>query len=179
MRLPAINLNRREKLSVALAAAGLVVFCGLQWGLFPLLDKSERLDRALAVKQAALVELLRLKAEVQTLNRQVEASKAQAARRDPQFTLFSFLDQLAGRTGIKDKVAYMKPSTTTAKSGGQKIAVVEMKIQALTLSQLVDFLYQIETSPNMIQVQWLAITRTSKPEGFIDAVVQAETFERG
>jgi len=73
----------------------------------------------------------------------------------------------------------MKPSTTTAKEAGQKIAVVEMKLQALTLAQLVDYLYQIETSKNMIHVQWLAITRTTKPEGFIDVVVQAETIEKG
>jgi len=179
MRLPVINLNRRERFAVAVAAAGLLLFCALNWGLFPLLDKSARLDRVIAAKQSALVEMMQLKTEIQALSRQVAASSAQAAKRDPQFTLFSFLDQLAGRTGIKDKVAYMKPSTTTAKEGGQKIAVVEMKIQALTLAQLVDYLHQIETSANMIHVQWLAITRTSKPEGFIDVVVQAETIEKG
>lgn len=179
MRLPPINLNPRERLAVAMAAAALVLFCGLNWGLLPLLDKSARLDRILAGKKAALVEMMHLKGQLEALNRQVAASNAQAANRDPQFTLFSYLDQLAGRTGIKDKVAYMKPSTTTAKDGGHKIAVVEMKIQALTLTQLVDYLHQIETSANMIRVQWLAITRTSKPEGYIDVVVQAETIEKG
>jgi len=105
MRLPVINLNRREKLAVAVGAAALVVFFGLNWGLFPLVDKSARLDRVLAGKQAALVEMMRLKAELEAMNRQVAASSALAAKRDPQFTLFSYLDQLAGRTGIQDKVA--------------------------------------------------------------------------
>jgi general secretion pathway protein M len=179
MRLPAINLSRREKFSLEAGAIVLVIFCGLLWGLFPLLDRSERLGRTIAAKSAVFAELDGLKAEVQALNLQVEASQAQLAKRDPQFTLFSYLDQLAGRTGIKDKIAYMKPSTGTAKEGGQKIAVVELKIQALTLAQLVDYLHQIETSANMIHVQWLAITKAGKADGFIDAVLQAETIEKG
>jgi hypothetical protein len=178
MRLPVINLNRREKMAVAAAAAGLVIFCGLQWGILPLLDQSERLSRAIAAKTLVLDELVQLRAQAQALDHQVEASKGQLAQRNPQFSLFSFLDQLTGQIGIKDKIVYMKPSTSPGKDGGPKIALVEMKLQGLTLAQLVDYLHQIETSTNMIRVQWLAITKGDKSEGFIDAVLQAETIEQ-
>ena len=73
----------------------------------------------------------------------------------------------------------MKPSTSVQKGSLYKISQVEMKLQSLTLEQLTTYLHMIETSKNMVYIKRLSILKTSKPEGFIDAVIQVEAVEKG
>lgn len=71
----------------------------------------------------------------------------------------------------------MKPSTSVQKDSPFKISQVEMKLKGLTLEQLISYLYNVETSKNMITIKKLSISKTGKQEGFIDAVLQVETTE--
>lgn len=118
-----------------------------------------------------------LKTEYETLNRQNDLSKINFNRRDRGFTLFSFLDRLSGQAGIKDHITYMKPSTAGSKDNAYKLSQVELKLKAVNLKQLASYLYMIETSKNMIFVKRLSVTQSSKPEGFIDVIMQVETYE--
>jgi general secretion pathway protein M len=101
----------------------------------------------------------------------------QFENRPESFTLFSFLDQLAGRTGIKAHVSYMKPSSTINEETGVSLSRVEMELQAISLKDLTKYLYHVETSENMVIVKRLSIARKGKSEGLIDAVLQVETVE--
>jgi len=98
-------------------------------------------------------------------------------RRTANFTLFSFLDQLAGDSGLKDHIAYMKPSTTVNEDSGIKISRVELKLQEITLKDLTSYLFKVETSENMLILKRLSITKTGKNSSMISAVLQVETFE--
>ena len=66
--------------------------------------------------------------------------------------VFSFLDQLAGQSRIKERVNYMRPSKIEQKNSPLKLSRVEMKLEAVTLEQLANFLYGVETSRNMAVV---------------------------
>jgi general secretion pathway protein M len=153
------------------------LFVVIQFIVFPLFDKKARLQRAIAVKTDAIVEMQRLQAEYDLLKSHADQSKVRFDKRPKGFTLFSFLDQLAGQTGVKDNIAYMKPSKTAPKSGPFSISSVEMKIQAVTLNQITQYLYKVETSPNMVTVKRLSITKNEKQPGVVNAVLQVETFE--
>ena len=93
------------------------------------------------------------------------------------FTLFSFLDTLAGQVGLKDRIAYMKPSKTTLENTPYALSVVETKLQNITMKQLTSYLYRIETSDNLVRVKGLSISKTGRQAGTIDAVLMAETFD--
>jgi general secretion pathway protein M len=93
------------------------------------------------------------------------------------FTLFSFLDQLAGQAGLKDNIDYMKPTTTTHENSPYKTSVVETKLKAVTLERLTAYIYMIETSSNMVSLKRLSISKKSKQTGYVDAVLLAETIE--
>ena len=118
-----------------------------------------------------------LKSEYDTLNRQTDLSKINFNKRDRGFTLFSFLDRLSGQAGIKDHITYMKPTTTGGKNNAYKLSQVELKLKSVNLKQLTSYLYMIETSKNMIFIKRLSVTQSSKPEGFIDVILQVETYE--
>jgi general secretion pathway protein M len=170
-----INLSRREKLYVAAAAGVIAIFLFLQLVIFPIMNKRDRLERILSEKTETLQEMRSLQAEFLTLEETAERAKSQLASRDKNFSLFSFLDQLAGDVGIKDNVSRMKPSTST--EGEVKMATVEVKIDEITMNQLSQYLYRIEYSGNNLFINRISISETSKPEGFIDVRLQVETVE--
>jgi general secretion pathway protein M len=173
----ALNISRRERLALYLAGAFICLFILIQWVLVPLTDRQHQLDRVLAVKRHALEQMIALKSEFETIQAQSESSKNVLGNREKGFSLFSFLDALAGKIQIKERIAYMKPSTAVQKDSPLKTSQVEMKLEAITLKQLTDYLFGIEMSPNRVWVRRMALSRTEKPEGFIDAVLQVETHE--
>lgn len=172
-----IKVSRREKYALWAAAGFVGLFLAMQFVVFPLLDRETRLQRAIVAKTGALGEMQTLKAEHDRLKAQADASRVQFERRDQGFTLFSFLDQLAGQTGVKDRIVYMKPSSTLTKNSPYKVSTVEMKLQAITLQQMTQYLYQVETSANRVTVRRVSISKNEKQQGVVDAILQAETFE--
>ncbi len=172
-----MKLSKREKYSVYIAAASLCLFVFIQFIIFPLLDKRQTAERMIRAKTETLEQMKALRSDYESFTQKAALSKRRFAERQSGFTLFSFLDQLAGATGIKDHITYMKPSTSAEKNSPLKLSTVEMKIQAITMKQLTDYLYRVETSENMVTVKRLSISKTGKQEGFIDAVLQVETYE--
>jgi general secretion pathway protein M len=133
--------------------------------------------RTLQSKTLMLADMQRLRSEFQSLKSRAQNSEARFARRDKGFTLFSFLDQLAGQARIKERVSYMRPSKVDQKNSPFKLSRVEMKLEAVTLEQLTAFLYGVETSKNLVSVSKLSISRRDQKEGLLDAVLQVDTME--
>lgn len=171
------KFNKREKYAVYLAAGFVCIFIMVQFLVFPVIDKRNRLKRMLQVKKQTLADMINLKSEYDSLRRQSEISTRQIAQRSRGFTLFSFLDELAGQAAVKNHITYMKPSTTVQKNSPYKISQVEMKLQGITLAQLTTYVYKVETSKNMVRIKRMTISRAGKEEELIDAVLQVEAFE--
>ncbi len=170
-----VNLNRREKNYVIGGVVFLVVLLFFQLIIFPLLHKRDRLIRSLADKTEELQQMQSLQSEYLVLEKNAQLVKSELTRRDKNFSLFSFLDQLAGEVGIKENVSSMKPSSSTVSD--VKIAILKLKIEAITMEQLANYLYRVEYSGNNLYVRRMAISETSKPAGYIDVTLQVETIE--
>jgi len=169
------KLSNREKYSIYAAIAAMVIFTLFQFICFPALDKRDRLKSAYKAKIRMLEEMQTLKTEYRNLGRRAQQLKAQFSRREKGFFLFSFLDRLAREVGVKDNIAYMKPTRNVQKKRSIKISSVEMKIQAVSLSKLADYIYKAETSQNMVVIRRASLTKKGKSS--IDAVLQVEAME--
>lgn len=171
------KLSRREKYIVLGLVGALAVFIAVQLIVRPLFTRNARLRQELQVKTAALTEMHQMKAEYQKLQSGANQAAARFGRREDGFTLFTFLDGLAGETGIKAKISYMKPSTVEQKDSPYKISRVEMKLDDITLQQLTDYLYRVETSANMVTIRKMSVTKKEQQESLLSAVLQVETLE--
>jgi len=172
-----INLNRREKLAVYGGGLVVVIFIVSQLIITPLFEKRDALHEKLTAKRRTLSEMRQLERDYQDLQSDITASMSQFEQRPNNFTLFSFLDQLAGETGIKKHVSYMKPSTTINEKTGVGLSRVEMELRGISLKDLTRYLYEVETSENMVIVKRLSISRKGGEKAMIDAVMQVETVE--
>ncbi|MCP3953579.1 MAG: type II secretion system protein M [Desulfobacterales bacterium] len=171
-----IRFSKREQRMVYTAAGLIVVFLVCWLMVIPVIDKKERLQRALAVGSRDLAEIQVVIAEYNRLQQESSATRKQMTARKTGFTLFSFLEKMAGATRLKDRIAYMKPSDSAPKNSPFKISTVEMKLQAITLEQLVNYLYKIETADSAVQVKRISIVKTERARGLISATMEIESF---
>jgi general secretion pathway protein M len=118
-----------------------------------------------------------LQSEYGIIREKARLSKKRFEARKKDFTLFSFLDRLADKSGIKNHITYMKPSTSAREKSGYKVSKVEMKLQSITLKQLTSYLYGVETSKNIVSIKRISIVKTGIKEGYVNAVLQIETVE--
>ncbi len=172
-----LNLNQREKITISGAAVFLVIFIMVQWLIVPVFEKRDELKGRLDSKKNILMDMKSLRSEYLAMKSKADSSRENLNKRQPGFTLFSFLDQLAGDTGLKSHIEYMKPSTAVKEDSGLKISRVELKLQEITMKDLTSYLFKVETSENMLIVKRLSIIKTGKDSGLISAVLQVETFE--
>ncbi|UCH21756.1 MAG: type II secretion system protein M [Deltaproteobacteria bacterium] len=173
----AIKLSKREKYAIWVASALIGLFAITQLIVVPLLDKRNRLIRGIQVQTEAYQDMLKLKNEYETLKKRADTATKSITAREKGFTLFSFLDQLAGQAGLKDNIAYMKPSMSVQENSPYKTSVVETKLQTVTLERLTAYIYMIETSRNMVKLKKLSISKKGQQAGYVDAVLLAETLE--
>ncbi len=171
-----MKLARREKYFISIAAVSISIFLLFEFLIFPFLAKRERIQGGLKAKEERMREIVMLGAEYQAIKKSSQVIDQLLAGRKKGFTLFSFLDRAAGEAEVKDHIKYMKPSTSKGK-GPYKESIIEMKLNAITLNQLVGYLYRIESPENVIKIKRISITENKKGSGYIDTVLQVLTFQ--
>ncbi len=172
------QLHPREKVILTLGLAAMAITLFAYWVVFPLMDRRERSERQAVVREKELREMAAYQKEYEQIQKESRHTATLLAKRAPDFSLFSFLDQLAGTTGIKKKIVYMKPSSVRDPEKQYNLSRVEIKLDDVNLDQISRFLYRIETSPHLINVPRLSIKQTKQEGGFLEAVLQVETLER-
>ena len=166
-----MKISRRDRLFLTVGGVVVLLFVIIQWGIVPLLNNRERLQRGIETRRQALVEMAELQERYRELYGKANSLQEQLAGRDPGFSLFSYLEQMAAGTEVKKNIAYMRPSET-ADQGTFREILVEMKLQEITLKQLVDFLKRIEAPDKVVAVKRISIQENSKAEGTLDVIMQ-------
>ena len=124
----AVELRKRDRNALAVAAASLVLFAVAQFLVFPMFDKRDALKRRVETAEKKLEEMPLLRAEYLAKTASAEESSEKSVH-GKDFSLFSLMEKYAGASGIKDSIAYIKPSTVERKDATYKVAMVEMKLE--------------------------------------------------
>lgn len=173
-----MKFERREKIFVGLAACAVAVFLVFQFIVFPFLDKRKVLIRAVNTKKQALQEMGALRSTYLAYKKGDEGLSDRLRSRPERFTLFSFLEAAARKGGIKDHIKYMQPSGSEG-TGPFSESMVEMKLDQVTLNQLVSYLYLIESPEDVVRVKRISIKDNKSMPGYLDAILQVFTFTTG
>jgi general secretion pathway protein M len=162
---------------LAIGVASLILFILLQFIVFPLSQKKKKLKRATATQATTLVEMREMQAKYSELERQNSSLFKQMENRPPDFSLFSFIEQAAGRTKVKDNIAYMKPSSIV-EEGAAPQDLVEMKLKTVGLQQLVDFLQEVESPENVVALRRISIQKNKDEEAALDVIMQVVSISQ-
>jgi len=171
-----MRLARREKYLVSLAGCTLFLIILFQVLILPFFEKKDRLQKGVTAKEVALQEIVALSAEYQAHKKRFNGLKEILAKRNKEITLFSFLEKKAGKAGVKGHIKYMKPSVSQG-SGPYKESMVEMKLEEITLKQLVGYLYRIESPDDIISIKRISLKESKKEAGYLDVILQVLTLK--
>lgn len=171
-----MKLAKREKYLVSAATLFVAAFFLFQFLILPFFESRRKLQRGVRAKEDGLQEIKRLSSEYYRYQKGSQRIKETLARRKKGFTLFSFLEKSAGDAGIKAHIKYMKPSIS-AGPGPYKESLVEMKLEAITLKQLIDYLHRIESPDDVVSIKRASIRENKRESGYLDAILQVLTFQ--
>ena len=170
-----MNLGGREKLVMIAGGVAVALLLFYRFGLSPALERLRMLDRLVATKERDLHEMKTLRETYLAQKRLMEEVNQSLAQRGQDFAIFSFLEELANKTGIKNNIMYMKPALTTPGELFRESSV-EMRLEGIVLPQLTRYLYDIERAPQLLRVRRLQIKpRTANPDQ-LDVTFQVSTF---
>ncbi len=166
-----IRLTRREKL----LAIALAILTG-GWGLFalavkPALERTRTLRRVISEKQDELVKLRATSNEYISLRDNLDNVRAKVASQEKEFELLPFLESLIREHGLAKKVGTMKQQVLQLGANHSE-TIVEIRLENLTLKQLVDFLRKVESSKVLARTKSLYIKKNLTNTKMLDSVVE-------
>jgi general secretion pathway protein M len=168
-------LSSKDKRALAVGISVLVVYLVVQFGIFPLMEKRKRLEKGIAAREKGLVEMQAMQSRYKEISSQSDTLEQQVSRREQGFSLFSFLETMAARADVKQNIDYMKPSDAVGEGGLQQV-MVEMKLKAVTLKQLVDFLDLVESPDKIVELKRISIQENKKQASTLDVIMQVITL---
>lgn len=170
------QLTQRDR--VALLIGGLfvvtvLIFFGI---VAPYRASLQRLDTRIAARQRQLKEMQTLRQECQQLRRQLAATE-QRMSAGTDFSLFALVENLSVRFAGRDSLVYMRPRPTVVQHGYREDSV-EIKLENISLAQLVRLLYAVETGREPVQVKALRIKTRFDDRSLLDAVLIFSSYGR-
>jgi general secretion pathway protein M len=173
LRAAFLGLAPRERMLVG-SAGGLLALALLYVAVVnPLLGAIARAgDRRDAAEQEARV-MVRLRREYDSLQSRL-ASVEQKIQNSTRGNLRSTLESLASQASVK--VESMEPQAA-APGEGYRESKVEVTLENVNLAQTVNYLHQIEASPQVLSIKSLRIrARKDKPD-LLDVTFTVSSFE--
>jgi general secretion pathway protein M len=171
------RMSRREILAVGFGGTLLVLFLVFQGIVFPLMEKRENTERSIRRYEETLRGIRELRTEFEALRAREAVVRKALDARDKGFTLFSYLESVAGRAGIKDRIQYMKPSEAMNPEGsGYEESTVEMRIEGISLGKLTEFLFYLEDGDRLVRVRRISIREGKRESGELAVLVQVVTY---
>jgi hypothetical protein len=166
-----MNLTQREKQFLAAGAVlfGLIVI--FQVFARSAISRVRTLKRVVSDKRKVLDELRAKSEQYKTISRELEKVRLEMGHRPEERKILSFVERIQKDTGLMQKVVYMKPSTMIVNDIYERITI-EIKLQSITLDQLIQFLLKIESSELTIGFKRLDIKRGVLYSNLLDTTVQ-------
>jgi len=164
------RLSSRERSLVGLAAGGVAV--GLVYTLIwqPIEDQRVQLAKRIQTKQHELVEIQQMRESYLDLLNQFELRQKIIEQADPKFSLFPHIEATVSQVlGGRDKIASMNPQNKDI-SGTYREESVEIKLNGVTLQQLVDLMYHIEKSDQPLRLTRLQVKKRPREPSTFDVI---------
>ncbi len=168
------TLAKREKNFVIGAACFLVIFFLFKLLIFPFFENKDRMEKGIITLEGDLEKIIRLSGEYEAYKGDSQGIGQVLARRTRGFTLRTFLQEKANEAGVVIARIDQFPS----KDMGQFAeSTMEVRLEAVTLKQLEEYLYRIESPEDLVSVPTISIKQNKKEPGYHDVILRALTFE--
>jgi general secretion pathway protein M len=169
-----LTTSQKRTVTAGLVFVGVVLLA--QFFIIPYFDARQKVRSAIAASEKAFLEITALGAEYGILRQRSEEIRRASERRPPGFTLFSYLEKRAGDAALKTNIRSLTP-LMLAPTGAYEETAVELKLDKLTMKQLTDFLYLVESPEEMIRVRRISVLKMKESPEYLSALIQVFTYQ--
>lgn len=172
-----IRLSSREKWMLGgggLIASFLIIFFSL---VDPTLERMTQLDSLIPRKERDLSELMALKETFQGVSKEIDMI-VRGLPAESSFSALSFLEEHAAKNHIKGNITFIRPLSPQEHKSQYREIPVEVKVEKVTLAQIIPFLTALENSNNRLRIKRLSMkTRFSNPD-LMDVTFLVLSYEK-
>jgi hypothetical protein len=151
---------------VFIAAWALFVF-----GIKPALERIETLNRAIPEKKSELEQLNIKAGEYIVLYERLKELRTKIDLQEKTFELLPFVESLVQECGLTKNVVTMNQVVSQLDTNYHE-TIVEIKMENLTIRQLVDFLWKIQSSKALVGTQSLYIKKNLTNTNLLDSTIE-------
>lgn len=158
------HLNPREKIIVAVGLA-ILIFLFVWFALLnPYLKTMRTLERKIVVHQNNLQKVETMREQISQLRQQLAGVKISSQGAKP---LFSLVENMAVQTGVREQLLSMRPQPATIQ-GQFRQQLVEIRLEKISLSQVVKLLHAVEYRSGGVQVKSMQIKPRFEDPSMLD-----------
>lgn len=169
------NLSTREKIILAIGAIFCIVALIYVALVAPYTSRIELLERKINAGQRQLEQVKAMEQEYTSLARQIK--RISSSDQDVS-GLFSFVENQVQQVAGRDKLNSMRP-IAPVRHGDLVEEGLEVKIERITLRQIVDLLQRLEQSKRPLRIKSLDLKVRFENKSLLDASLTISTFGRG
>jgi type II secretory pathway component PulM len=171
-----INLSQREQ-RVLIGAGVIFVLMFLYLGVDSVLQRYEKLGDKIVTKRGEVQKISRLRTQYMEAHKQLEDIKAKLDQMEKGFSVLSFIEDLANRENIRENIGSVKPKKLPLNDRYDE-NIVELKIDNVSLSKLVDFIFKIENSGYLLKVKRLRVKTRYDNRDLLNVTLQVTTYKK-
>ena len=170
------KLNARQQKWVAGTAMLVVMVLILEIFIFPFRDARAKLTKSIQTNQRKLNEVIKLDAEFAAQEAAIERVKRGVSARGAGFSLFSYLEKKAEQANVRGRIKQMNSSRGTSSASFEE-SLIDLKLEKITLKQLTDFLFYVESPADLIRVKKMTISKMKDNPDYLSAQMQISSFQ--
>ncbi|MFQ5543330.1 MAG: type II secretion system protein GspM [Nitrospiria bacterium] len=171
-----MRLSSREQWALGGGSVVILLLIGYFMIIDPITERMEQLDDLIPRKEKSLRELLRLKDDYLSFSKEIKVVEGRLPA-SGVFSPLSFLEEKAAKNQIRKQIAFIRPLTPKNHLAYREIPV-EVKVENVTLRQIIPFLTAVEKTPHWLRIKRLSIkTRFSNPD-IMDVTFLVLSYEK-
>jgi len=171
------KISKREKKLIATALGAIAVFLVYQFAINPLLKYAERIQNEIPQMKGDLLTARRIRTRYRELDREIRDIRQRLDQRTAEFNPHDFLSTLAQKGGILPNLEDIKLDTTKINEIYQEDTAI-VRLKNVQLEKLVNYLYEIESSGQLLTVKELSVKPDSDNSLLLDVTFDVSTFAK-
>jgi type II secretory pathway component PulM len=168
------KLSERERMLLGATGALAALVAGFFLVLSPLLAFAERTSSGVGSAEQQLELMKRLQRDYAEVTARLAVVEKRIRARGQNSNLLTLLESLASSSGVK--IESMEERQAQANETYRETKV-EVELKSVTLTQTVDYLNNIERSPQLLSVKSLRVKRRTDKTATLDVTFAVSSFE--
>ena len=168
------GLSQRERILLGAAGGTAVFVLAFFLVIQPLLSLAQSNSSGIAAAEMELQTMKRLRRDFAEVTGQLDAVERRIKAKGQNSNVVTLLESLASTSGVKVERIEKRQSQSNDRYAETR---VEVELESVNLTQTVNYLHNIESSPQLLSVKSLRLKRRNDKTALLDVTFAVSSFE--